>query len=779
MGTGMRLRDLFVSKAAAAVLAAGLVYGGGALADDNAGSVNASVGAGSAISESINTDSAGQGQSLNQWNVDISNPHLPYEVIYGVGGLALLLAMYGAARRNRGSVCGAAAAFALSAAMLNPSITNDEYEVLPTEVVVAVDRSASQTINDRNVQTDQALAQVLSKLSQQDNVNVHVVDVGSNENGTDLFGAVAEATAAIPAARLGSVIDLTDGQVHGKPRVPPGGAPMHAFISGEDNETDRRIVLENAPAFGVVDEEISFRYRVLDEGKAQGASSPVRVRALIDGEEIAAQTVTAGEAAELKFKVFHGGKNIVELEAAPLDGELTQVNNRTVVTVEGVRDKLRVFLVSGEPNAGERTWRNLLKSDPSIELVHFTILSPPNKQDGTPVDELALTGFPATEIFMEKLHGFDLVIFDRWQYRAILPPPFMQAVVKYVEEDGGAVLLANGVGDSTYTGLHRTPLGKILSTKPTGELMQEFYKPQLSETGEKHPVVRGLEGSESDPPSWGRWYNHVGSENEGGDVIMEGIDGQPLVILGRQGEGRVAEIRSPDVWLWARGFEGGGPHQELLKRISHWLMKEPALEEEALKLEAEDGKLVIERQTLEDKTDPVTLISPSGEKQTVKLEQTKPGIWQAVIEAEEQGLYKVEQGERLGFASVGTANPKEFADTRSTTEILRPVVEQSGGLVTRMTTPDAPGQVVVPDIRMLDADHSGALAGEDWIGIKKSRAVNLQESTRTSLTYAFAGLCALLVVAGWARAANVGLSSVGNLFGTRKGRAPRNEGPSI
>ena len=79
---------------------------------------------------------------------------------------------------------------------------------------------------------------------------------------------------------------------------------------------------------------------------------------------------------------------------------------------------------------------------------------------------------------------------------------------------------------------------------------------------------------------------------------MEGPDGRPLLVLDREGEGRVALLASDQAWLWGRGYEGGGPQLELLRRLAHWLMKEPELEEEALSATAEGQTLTITRRSL-------------------------------------------------------------------------------------------------------------------------------------------------------------------------------------
>ena len=132
-----------------------------------------------------------------------------------------------------------------------------------------------------------------------------------------------------------------------------------------------------------------------------------------------------------------------------------------MVTIDGVRDKLRVLLVSGEPHAGERTWRNLLKSDANVDLVHFTILRPPEKLDGTPINELSLIAFPVRELFQQRINDFQLIIFDRYARQGIVPPIYLDNIAKYVR-NGGAVLVAAGPDYAGPTSIWHTPLDAVL-----------------------------------------------------------------------------------------------------------------------------------------------------------------------------------------------------------------------------------------------------------------------------------------------------------------------------
>ena len=259
-----------------------------------------------------------------------------------------------------------------------------------------------------------------------------------------------------------------------------------------------------------------------------------------------------------------------------------------------------MLLVSGEPHAGERTWRNLLKSDAAVDLVHFTILRPPEKQDGTPINQLSLIAFPTRELFSEKLEEFDLIIFDRYHRRVVLPLLYLDNVAQYVE-NGGAVLVAAGQRYASPTSLYRTPLSHVLPAAPTGRLIEQPYRPAITKTGERHPVTRGLRQNTSGPPKWGRWFRLIETETPSGDVLMHGPENKPLLILNRLEKGRVALLLSDHAWLWARGYEGGGPYTVLLRRLAHWLMKEPDLEEDVLRATGQEGALKIERRSMNEK----------------------------------------------------------------------------------------------------------------------------------------------------------------------------------
>jgi hypothetical protein len=678
-------------------------------------------------------------------------PLVSATVLWAGVAVALVLAALLAFARSRGWVVRALALAMMVLALANPSFTREDREPLSSVVAVVVDKSPSQGFGDRIKQTEAARAELAERLGKIPGLDVRFVEAGEADgetDGTKLFGALNAALADVPPDRVAGAIMITDGRVHDVPAEIAAlgfSAPVHALITGRRDERDRRVVLVTTPRFGIVGQTQTIVYRVEDQG-APPSNAEVTVRR--DGEVLERRSVTPGSTINAQIPISHAGPNIVEIEAAPLEGELTPVNNRAVVSIDGVRDKLRVLLVSGEPHAGERTWRNLLKSDPSVDLVHFTILRPPEKQDGTPINELSLIAFPTRELFQQKIKEFNLIIFDRYARQGVLPIIYFDNIARYVQE-GGAVLIAAGPDYASPTSIWRTPLEQILPAEPSGRTVETPFYAQLSDAGKKHPVTRGLVGSDTSPPHWSRWFRLVDARAGSGTTVMEGPDKKPLLVLSREGEGRVGLLLSDHIWLWARGYEGGGPHLDLMRRLSHWLMKQPDLEEEALRLIVHGRDLSVERQTMADSVGEVTLTLPSGKTQTVSLQSGEPGLWRGSVRATELGLWRASDGKLNALVNVGPPNPREFAEVTSTTEVLGPFAQQTGGDARRLT--DASGAVSLP--RIVAMRSSDTYRGDDWIGLKMREASVVRG---IGVLPMFAGLLGLLLLVGalaatWAR----------------------------
>ncbi|MDK4738615.1 hypothetical protein PH547_06975 [Rhizobium sp. CNPSo 3464] len=672
-------------------------------------------------------------------------PFLPWPVLAALAVLTLGIAALAIYRRMRGSWIRALAAFALLAALANPVLMQEDRDQLSTIVPVIVDRSPSQETPERIKMTDDALEALKDRLAQFPRIEPRIVEVRepaeSESPSTRLFAALSSAIADVPPARVGGAIFLTDGQIHDIPGVNQAlgfDAPIHGLITGKPDEFDRRIEVVRAPRFGIVNDEQQLVLRVVDDGKSPGGTAAVTVR--MNGDEIATLQATPGQDTPFSFKVPRAGNNVLEFAVAEVPGEVTPINNRTVQLIEGIRQNMRVLLVSGEPHAGERAWRNLLKSDASVDLVHFTILRPPDKQDGTPINELSLIAFPTRELFVDKITSFDLIIFDRYQDRPnVLPTIYYDYMAQYVE-NGGALLVAAGPEHAAGNSIALTPLSSVLPAEPTGQMIEKPFYPRLSEQGRKHPVTRGLDGSDTEPPHWGRWFRSVDVEKPQGQTVMVGADNHPLLVLNRVGQGRVAMLLSDEGWLWARGYEGGGPHVSLYRRIAHWLLKEPALEEEALTASAAGRVLEVTRQTIGDDPGPVTVKAPSGKTQTLQLKQAQPGLYQAQKHMDEIGLYQITSGNLSTLVHVGAVDAPEFKAMISTTETLKPLAEKTKGLVARVASTG--GGVTVPPI--LPVRGAVRIADNQRLTIRMTDETVLKGVNNLPLFAGFAGLSALL-----------------------------------
>ncbi|HEV2559965.1 MAG TPA: hypothetical protein VGU45_15200 [Microvirga sp.] len=676
------------------------------------------------------------------------SPLIPDYVLWALGVVVALLAVLALVSRGGIAIIRAFALALVLLALANPSLVQEERERVKDIVAVVVDRSTSQTLGERPAMTEAVRAELQRRFGSLTDVEPRFIeaDDGEGDEGTRLFAALSNGLADVPPDRLAGVIMVTDGVVHDIPASAQGlgfRAPLHALVTGRTTERDRQIKLLEAPRFGIVGRDQTIRAQVLERGGTGSAILTVRR----DGQEFMRQQVRTGQAFSIQVRIEHGGPNVVELDVEGLQGELTQANNRAVVTIEGIREKLRVLLVSGEPHAGERTWRNLLKSDANVDLVHFTILRPPEKQDGTPINELSLIAFPTRELFQQKIKEFDLIIFDRYANQSVLPSTYFENIVRYVRE-GGAVMVAAGPEFAGPTSLARTRLSPIIPGNPDGRIVEEPYKARITGNGERHPVTRELPGSEQDPPAWGEWLRIVGAQVAADQALMSGANDLPLLVLRREDKGRVALLLSDHAWLWARGYREGGPHLDLLRRLAHWLMKEPALEEEALRASVAGRDIRIERQTLKDSAEPVTLTSPGGAQRTVALAEEKPGLFTAQAATRELGLHTLRSGDLVAFVSVGPANPRELNDVFSDTEQLRAIAEATGGSVRRVAA-EAGSAVTVP--RILPVRSGSRFAGGDWIGIRPSESAIVRGVSVFPLALGLLGLVLLIgaTVATW------------------------------
>ncbi|MCX7371211.1 MAG: hypothetical protein NTW56_02015 [Alphaproteobacteria bacterium] len=680
--------------------------------------------------------------------IDIA-PVLPVWLLALVTAVALLALIPALLRRARGVWWRAAAFAALLLALANPRLIAETRETRPDIALLLIDASDSTRLAaGRADAITTARRRIEERLGRMDQLELRVVEVPEGGNqGTRLFAALDRALADIPRARLAGILALTDGQVHDVPTAAPADAPFHALLPGRPGQIDRRLRVIEAPGFGIVGRSVELRVIIEDLG-APTATGGARLAIRRGGAAAREESVPVGREHRIEVPIERGGPLVVELQAEARPDEVSDANNRAVITINGVRDRLRVLLVSGEPHPGERTWRRLLKADPGVDLVHFTILRPPEKDDLTPLNELSLIAFPVRELFQVKLREFDLIVFDRFANRGILPPAYMRNIAEYVR-GGGALLVSVGPEFSGAPSLANTPLGAVLPARPLPPpraVREAAFRPVISELGRRHPVTEGLHN-----PNWGRWYRLLASEQRGGTNLMESPDGNPLLVLDRVGQGRVALMLSDHIWLWARGHDGGGPHQELLRRTAHWLMREPELEEEDLVARIEAGRLRVERRTLSPDAPPeLGITRPDGTIFRAPLTRGEGGRAMLDIPAEVAGMWQVADGQRIAFAAAMPANAPELADLRAVAERLAPIAQGTGGGIRWL------GEGSLPDLRRVAAGREMSGGGANgWLGLRRNQDHTVMGISATPLLPPWAALPLLLGLAllAWRREA--------------------------
>ncbi len=683
------------------------------------------------------------------------DPLLPVGWIIGLGCLMFLAALATGIGRLRSYFLRLLAGLFIVLALLNPQTVIEERDPLKDAVLVIKDESESMKLGERAEAADKTYQALIEQLEADPSLDVSTTVIRPDSDGTRLTTSLIDGLGNLPASRLAGVIAITDGQVHDLPQNPetllPEGVPFHSIIIGEEKTRDRRISALVAPKFGLVGEQAEFELRVDDPG-FEGERANIEIK--LNGETKARFPATIGNRISIPIEIERRGPNTIELTVRAAEGELTLNNNVFVAEISGIRDRMRVLLVTGEPHNGGRSWRNLLKSDPAVELVQFTILTNPRvKNTNARQGELSLIAFPTRQLFEEKLDEFDLIIFDHFRRRfapsrsgrstPILSPVYLQNVARYVD-DGGALLIATGPAFAEQESIYRSPLAAVLPTRPTGETTKEAFKPELNEKGRRHPITSSFSGKEDQ--TWGKWFRIIDNKPISGDVLMEGPDAAPLLVIDKIGEGRVAMLMSDQAWLWSKGFDGGGPYSEMFRRTAHWLMGEPDLDAEKLTATAENGLLAIERRTLKDGAQTVVVEKPDGTKENVRLSKTANGIYRGSVKSTGQGAYRLASGDVSTVAAIGSLNPREYAKLQPTKEILEPFATGTkGGLFSTELSG------AVPTIRRVKPGKT--TANDDWINLVAHEDYAVRSSKRSPLApgWLFFALALLSMGGAWLR----------------------------
>ncbi len=604
----------------------------------------------------------------------------------------------------------------------NPTGIKKEKTPVKDIVLVLSDYTNSQIITNKIEETKEALENIALKITNLKNIDLRKITI-TNENefednlGTSVFNTLNNTINNLPAEQLSAIVIISDGQINDLDQYKKLNfdGPIHFLLTGKKNELDRSLLLKNVPQYALVGEEINFQVKVDD----LASKKQVKIKVTLDNEKLFTKNINVNEFIPISFKVPHAGENTIEVSVEKGSSELTLENNSKIIKINGIFDRLRVMLISGEPNMGLRSWRNILNSDPSIELIHFTILRPPNKRDLTPVRQLSLIPFPTKELFSASIDEFDLVIFDQYSLNGVLPKEYLENIVNYVYK-GGAVLDASGPSYASKNSLSNSPLKEILPTKPTGEVINKEFFPTLSTLGVRHPVTSKLY-LQKDNKRWGKWYSYIDTIKISGDTLLETDEGKPLLILNKLEKGRVAQLLSDSSWVWSRSIDNKGPQSKLLRRTIHWLLKEPELQENNIITKVKNGKIEIFKNTLIKGDVSAKVVKPDGKIQNIVIKDNMNGQLSAVINANISGKYKIIIGEKIKTLFVGNTNYEETNDVRSSDKLVSRIALESNGGVFWLNQG-------IPDIIRI-TNKSIIKAGVNWIGItSKNNFVNKKVS---------------------------------------------------
>ncbi len=534
----------------------------------------------------------------------------------------------------------------------------------------------------------------------------------NNKDGkiqTKIITNVQKAFQKLEKNRVAGVIIVTDGIIHDLDKIEEDfiDIPIHFFLLGNKNERDRSIITENIPEYAVVGKPIDFMFKIIDENFQEEVSASF----ILDGMQILTKTFITNINHQIKLPINHAGENLLEIKINNHPNEITFANNYKVFKINGIHEKLRVMLISGEPNMGLRNWRNILNSDPSIELLHFTILRPPSKRDLTPVKELALIPFPSQELFSADISKFSLIILDQYTLQGILPKKYLDNIVDYVI-GGGAILNISGQEYLSDRSLLNSSLVNILPTRPEEFFIGPFL-PSLTELGKRHPITNTLEKAFKEN-KWGKWFSFIKANKISGQTLMS-ANKYPLLIINEVSQGRVAQILSDQSWVWNKDRENKGPLVELLRNTIHWLLKTPELQENYLNVIKNNNFITLNLNSLNEGDTSAIITSPSGENLFVLMKDNKNGSLFGKFESTEYGKFNIKVNDIEKDFFIGITDSKELEKVSSSSFLINSFFEKNKQYLYSITWL---GDSIPKIVKVFNKNN---IAGSNWVGLLEKK----------------------------------------------------------
>ncbi len=558
--------------------------------------------------------------SLNQITIA---PVFPMGLIMLLFGLALaaVWVQYRVSRAKLGnmralilSLLRLLAIAVLVAVALNPSLVTTQVHKLSPAIAIVVDTSdtmGQSTVDDPATRLDKVKAlltegqlPLLRSLGDKFDVSVYGLSdslrpleygdlAGLTAGGNK--GDVAEALQALSAKNSVAVL-FSDGNLRWSTSRGQQLSTLTVAVGTPKTYRDILIKEVSAPALAFRGREVVIDITVKSYGY-QGMTLPVLLQdsgKLLAVRDVRLQTDPAELTTSLSFVSDELGRKDLKISIPQQVGENIFSNNQINLTINVVRDKTRILMVSGSPSMNYRFMRVALKSDPSIDLLSFVILRTPSDILNVPPHEQSLIPFPVETLFLKELTTFDLLIFDNFNYSLFLSPDYLESIRSFVESGGGFALIG---GPNLYNeGRDRlSPLGDIL---PFRFVEEEFYRRdspvglRLTRAGAEHPLMRVADDFSEDANGLFRFWQQLPPLNGinlfevkgSADVLLESADGiaWPILTVADYRKGRVLAIASDYAWKWYMGMVASGKGNQFYLRLVHrmvrWLTKDPGLD---------------------------------------------------------------------------------------------------------------------------------------------------------------------------------------------------------
>ncbi len=578
----------------------------------------------------------------------VLNPIFSNKIIFIIYLLILIIIFFSVTNKIANSFTRVIILFIFTLIILQPSIKIEKGKVQKSILTFVIDNTDSQKLSSRHNLYKKIYENILKKVEKdkkffdileiavdnekyarrfgsvekiRDSKNKPTYIYHKNDSSTKMLDYILSEVNKFPVKKMSSIFFFTDGQIHENKdewKKKQFDIPSYFIIPNSNLFNDTRLDLGSFPEYVEVGEEVELDVTASIFGKRKKDNLTLTIFG--SSEETRSIKFEGNETKKVRLKVNKPGENFYIFNLSSKGGEVSLSNNQKIIKINASRKKLKVLLISGEPYLGTRVWRNFLKSDPAVQLIHMTVLRPPEKIDSTEMKELSLIPFPVRELFEKKIKNFNLVIFDNFKGKNILTPLYFQNLIKFVES-GGAILEITGPSYNSRSSLFRTEIGRVLPGIPSGKSLRGEFKPILTKLGTKHPITRSLF---EDYQEYGKWYemNQVTIDEEDTSILMTGIQNNPLLAIKNIDKGRIAQIYSHHIWLWKNISSEKGPYKKLIRNLAHWLMQEPKLEADRLEISNDDKFIYIDKKNFKNigsYEDSVVVIGPEGNKSKIKL----------------------------------------------------------------------------------------------------------------------------------------------------------------